>query len=207
MVHRIFARRAALDEIGQRLAGRAGDVDAASAQVRDHARTRLRGEHARRPLAARLPAAARTLGELRHLEDFERLAQLREIDARARLQLAHRALGQRMEPCGQRAAAQLRARAPARHGVGRARREQGPHPFAVLRPAADARRRNAGARGDLRVGHQRGLDQVAHRRNLAVGVRPARAARARHVERVAGGGLGGGAQRGAEGGDAIAVHG
>src|SRR5436853_7362160 len=83
---RISRGRAALDEIGKRLARRAGDVDAGGAQVRDHARAGLRGEQGRGLLAARLPAAARTLGKLRHPEQLERHAQLRELGALARLE-------------------------------------------------------------------------------------------------------------------------
>ena len=83
-------------------------------------------------------------------------------------------------------ALQLRARALARHRVGRARREQRALPAAVARPAADAGAADAGARRDLAIGQRRLLDQAAHLGDLGVGVRPPRAARARRRRQPAG---------------------
>src|ERR1044071_8450181 len=81
-------RPAALDEIGERLGGRAGDVDAAGAQVRDHAGPRgAHGEAIRRRDRAVTPLE-RTRGDLGQLEELERLAQLGEIDALLRLELS-----------------------------------------------------------------------------------------------------------------------
>src|SRR5947208_129670 len=92
---RLWSRRAALDEIGNRLARRAGDVDAVGAQVRDHARASLRvGQGG---LGWAVPPLVRALGKLCHLEKLERVAQLGESDAARGLELAHIALGQRIE--------------------------------------------------------------------------------------------------------------
>src|SRR6476469_2930479 len=49
--------------------------------------------------------------------------------------------------------------------------------MAVAGPAADAGAADAGLRRDLAVGQRGLLDQVAHRRDLRVRMRPARAAR------------------------------
>ena len=126
--------------------------------------------------------------ELRHLEKLQRLAELLGIDARALLQLADVAFGERGEARGQRAQPQLGARTRTRDGVGRARRERVARPAAIARPAADARAPDAGALGDLAVGQRGLLDEAAHRCDRRVGVRPARAARPRAGD---GGGVGG----------------
>src|SRR3954469_6617201 len=59
VVRRIVSRRAALDEIGERLGWRAGDVDAVGAQVRDHARARLRLVQLGGQLRLAVPAGVR----------------------------------------------------------------------------------------------------------------------------------------------------
>ena len=87
---RIRARRAALDDIGQRLGRRAGDVDAVGAQVGDHARARLRLVQLGRQLGRAVPAGVRAVGKRAKLDELERLAQPGEIDPGRGLELGTR---------------------------------------------------------------------------------------------------------------------
>src|SRR5678816_754661 len=88
-------RRAARDEILQRLLRRALDPDAAFAQALHHGARR--GVENPRAFGGRGRARlARTRGEPGHLETLQRLGELFGLDARAVLQLADHALGERM---------------------------------------------------------------------------------------------------------------
>ena len=117
----IGARRAALDEIGQRLGWRAGDVDAVGAQVRDHARARLRFVQLGRQLSRAAPPGVRAVGQRAQLEKLERLAQLGEIDSGRGLKRADVALGQCVDTRGERAAPAASRRARQRGTVSGAR--------------------------------------------------------------------------------------
>src|SRR4051812_50216848 len=63
VARRIVSRRAALDEIGERLGWRAGDVDAVPAQLRDHARAGLRLVHPGGELGRAVPPGGPAVGE------------------------------------------------------------------------------------------------------------------------------------------------
>lgn len=129
-------------------------------------------------------AMARPRGELRHLQQLQRLGELVGVDARRLLQLADVAFGERVEARRQRPPPELGARPLARHGVGRARRKRRPPPLPVPGPAADRGAADAGAPRDLAIGERRLFDQVAHLCDLGAAVRAARAGLARGGEGV-----------------------
>src|SRR4029077_12974206 len=108
--------------------------------------------------------------EFGQLEKLQRLAHLRQVDARLRFELAHPALGEVAKAARQRAAAPPDARAPARPGVGLARREGRAGPLAERAPAGNGRRRDADSLRDLVVTQDRRLDEAAGLHHLGVAV-------------------------------------
>src|SRR5689334_17857992 len=87
VARRIVARCATLDEIGERLGGRAGDVDAMRAQVPDHARARLRLVQLGGELRRAVWPGVRAVGERAELDQLDRLAQPGKIDTGRGLEL------------------------------------------------------------------------------------------------------------------------
>ena len=133
-----LARRlVARNEIRQRRLWGVCDVHAGGAQILDHAGARgLVQVLQRRPAessAGRRRPPPRAGGELRHLQELQRLRELVEIDARAFLQLTDIAFGERAQARGQRA--QLSA--------GRSRARSGPCRSRAARTADAASRRRA----------------------------------------------------------------
>lgn len=127
-------------------------------------------------VAAWAPAAHRL--QPRHLQHLQRLHQAVDVDIGLRVQLAHGALRQRVEPLGEFAQLEFLRGAGGRHRVGGAGREERALPAAVARPAADRGAADASLLRDLAIGQHRRLDQAAHLRAFSIPMRSPGAAHA-----------------------------